>query len=216
MTIISIKTGTDAELRRIALSDGSLFSFRVSYLADFPGPFRPEADGDFIDGLAGGEEISAGEEGAFRFAAACLRAERAALRLTARAEQTMRGLSRKLERRGFADACVQAVIRHLEALGLVNDRRFAGLWLQSRLARRRESPRRLLAALRGRGICRTDAEDALKSALSFQTESALLRDYIEKLRLSPEAAGGLSLKYHLRGEGFSAPVIQGYWEEREW
>jgi regulatory protein len=210
MTIISIKTGTDVEIKRIALSDGSLFSFRSCYLEDFSGGGRTGS-------LAEAGEISAGEAGAFRFAAACLRAERAALRLMARAEQTAMGLSRKLELRGFDGPCVQAVLRRLGVLGLINDRRFADLWIQSRLARRPESPRRLLAGLRGRGIGREDAEMALQAVLDFQNESALLRDYIEKFRLTPdEKAGTRSLKYRLRGEGFSAPVIQSYWEEQEW
>ncbi|MDR2257895.1 MAG: RecX family transcriptional regulator [Treponema sp.] len=214
MTIISIKTGTGAELKRIELSDGSLFSFRTCYLTGTPagGPAV------FIDGLAGGEEISAGDEEAFRFAAACLRAERAALRLAARAEQTVFGLSRKLERRGFKPACVSAVLRRLEDLNIVNDRRFAGLWIEARLTRRGESPRRLLAGLRSRGISREDAEAALTSTLNFQHEPALLRAYIEKYRLAPGAETAVypSLKYRLKSEGFSPAVIENYWEEREW
>jgi regulatory protein len=216
MTIISIKTGTDAELKRIALSDGSLFSFRACYLEGFSG-----GPADSFPPVGG--EISAGEEQAFRFAAACLRAERAALRLAARAEQTALGLSRKLARRGFDSPCVSAVLRRLGELDIINDRRFAGLWLQSRLARRPESPRRLLAGLRGRGIDREDAEGALKSLLDFQRESALLRGYIEKKHPAPmpetaaaQRAGVLSLKYRLRAEGFSPAVIQAYWEEQSW
>jgi regulatory protein len=220
MTLVSIKTGTEAELKRLELSDGSLFSLRTCYLAGPPaGGGSPESlSTDFIDSLAGGEEVSAGAEEAFRFAAACLRAERAALRLAARAEQTFFGLSRKLERRGFKAPCVSAVLRRLTELDVVNDRRFACLWIQARLGRRAEGPRRLLAALRGRGIGRDDAEAALKSALNFQAESALLRRYIEKLYpvSGSEAAGGLALKYRLKREGFSPPVVQSYWEEREW
>ncbi|MDR0623906.1 MAG: RecX family transcriptional regulator [Treponema sp.] len=220
MTLVSIKTGTEAELKRIALSDGSLFSLRTCYLtgASAGGGSADDLSAGFIDGLAGGEEISAGEEGAFRFAAACLRAERAALRLAARAEQTVSGLSRKLERRGFKSPCVLAVLRRLADLDIVNDRRFAALWIQARLTRRAESPWRLLAGLRNRGIDRDDAAAALKSALNFQTESALLRRYVEKLYpvSGPEAAEGSSLKYRLKREGFSPLAIQNYWEEREW
>jgi regulatory protein len=243
MTIVSIKTGTESELKRIELSDGSLFSLRTCYLAGcspgtrgagnlgaaaeigHPGDSRGGGDspaeilsGDFLDGFMGGEEISAGEADAFRFAAACLRAERAALRLITRAEQTTMGLSRKLERRGFDTACVRAVIRRLAVLEIVDDRRFACLWLHSRLSRRAESPRRLLAGLRGRGIGREDADAALKSALNFRSESALLRNYIEKNRLTPETgeAGSLSLKYRLKGEGFSVRAVQDYWEEQGW
>jgi regulatory protein len=220
MTLVSIKTGTEAELKRVELSDGSLFSLRTCYL---PGVSAGggSADGHsaaFIDGFTGGEEISAGEEDAFRFAAACLRAERAALRLVARAEQTVFGLSRKLERRGFKSACVSAVLRRLEDLDIVNDRRFAGLWIQARLTRRGESPRRLLAGLRSRGIGRDDAEAALTSVLNFRNEPALLRRYIEKYHPAPdsETAGDPSLKYRLKSEGFSPAVIQNYWEEQEW
>jgi regulatory protein len=207
MIVVSVKTGAETELKRVELSDGSFFLLRDCYLsgcASDAGCF------------AGGEEISAAGEEALRFAAACFRAERAALRLVARAEQTVRGLSRKLERRGFDTACVDAVIRRLGDIGAVDDRRFACLWIEARLARRKESPRRLLAGLRGRGIGRDDAETAVKSALDFQNESALLRGYIEKFHLAPGPEGGASLKHRLKSEGFSSAVIQDCWEEREW
>jgi regulatory protein len=216
MTIVSIKTGTEAELKRVELSDGSLFSLRTCYLPG--GGSVHDGSSDLIGGLSGGEEISAGEEDAFRFAAACLRAERAALRLAARAEQTFFGLSRKLERRGFTSVCVSAVLRRLEDLDIINDRRYAGLWVQARLTRRAESPRRLLAGLRNRGIDRHDAEAALQSVLNYQNEAALLRGYIEKAcpAPGPEPAAALSLKFRLKSEGFSLPVIEDYWEERGW
>jgi regulatory protein len=233
MTIVSIKTGTESELKRIELSDGSLFSLRTCYLAGFSTGTRGAGirsvaiggddsaetlTGSFLDGLTAGEEISAEEERAFRFAAVCLRAERTALRLIARAEQTAMGLSRKLEHRGFETTCVRTVLRRLETLEIVDNRRFACLWLHVRLARRAESPRRLLAGLRGRGISREDAEAALKSALNTRSESALLRAYIEKNRLIPETedSGNLSLKYRLKSEGFSTSAVQDYWEEQGW
>jgi regulatory protein len=209
MTIVSIKTGTEEELKRIELSDGSFFLLRTCYLAGYPS--------GRTGGPAEGEEISPAGEEAFRFAAACFRVERAALRLVARAEQTAWGLSRKLDRRGFDSACIQAVLRRLGTLGAVDDRRFASLWVQARLARRTESPRRLLAGLRGRGIGRDDAERAVKSALDFQNESVLLRGYVEKFYLVPDAEdGGQSLKRRLKSEGFSSGVIQACWEEWEW
>jgi regulatory protein len=211
MILVSINSGSDAELRRVKLSDGSLFSLRTCYRT---GVYGEDFDRRFIEG----GEISAGEEGALRFAAACLRTERTALRLIARAEQTAPGLALKLKRRGSEPSCISAVLRRLEDLGIVDNRRFAGLWIQSRLARRVESPRRLLTALRSRGIGQDDAEAALKSLLNFPNESALLRGYIQKHRLLPaeEQAGDRSLKYRLKSEGFSSAVIQDYWEEQGW
>ncbi|MDR0877138.1 MAG: recombination regulator RecX [Treponema sp.] len=216
-TIISIKTGTDEELKRIELSDGSLFSFRTSYL---PSAFIDEA---YIPG----GEISAEDAGSFRFAAACLRAEKAALRLVARAEQTAFGLFRKLERRGFETAHVRVVLGRLADLNILNDRRYAQMWVQARLALRTETPRHLLAGLCGRGIDRDDAQSALKAALTIEAESALLRRFIEKKHPLPphsdESSGfsrqlaeaARSLKYLLKNEGFSSSVIQLYWEENE-
>jgi regulatory protein len=208
MTVVSIKSGAGADIQRIELSDGSLFSFKTCYL---PPVFFEDS------GYVPGTEISTGEAEAFRFAAACLRAEKAALGLVARAEQCVFGLSRKLERKGHAAACVRAVLARLAELEIVDDRRFARLWVQSRLAQRTDTPRKLLIGLRGRGIARDDAAQALKQALHFEAETALLGRYVEKNRLIPapdaRASVAVSLKYQLKYEGFSPPVIQHFWED---
>ena len=200
MTILSIKSETKSEtndgLQRVELSDGSLFSLRICYLP-------PEVS---KSAAVEGKEINAEEEDAFRFASACLRAEKAALKLIARAEQTCLGLSRKLEKRGHKAACIRAVISRLTGLGLVNDRRFARLWLESRL-RLTRSPRRLLSALCGRGIDRDDAGAALKTVLDEETEFALLSRFAKKHSKKNE---GRSMKYMLRNEGFSRQAIQKY------
>ena len=225
MTIVSIKTGTGAEFRRIELSDGSFFSFKTCYL---PPVFDNESL--YNPGTAEGREISAGEEAGFRFASSCLRAEKAALRLIARAEQCLFGLSRKLERRGHEPVCVRAVIARLSELELVDDRRFARLWLETRLART-GSPRRLLAALCGRGIDRDDAESALKTTLDTETERRLLARFVHKRRrlrqyrgerANAGAATGprtediqRSLRFALRGEGFSLAAIRQFFDEDE-
>jgi regulatory protein len=207
MTVVSIKSGSDADLQRIELSDGSLFSFKICYL---PPVFFDDS------GYVPGTEISTDEADAFRFAAACLRAEKAALGLVARAEQCVFGLSRKLEKGGHQAACVSAVIAHLTELEIVDDRRFARLWLQSRFNHRADTPRKLLAGLCSRGIDRDTAAQALKSALNPETEKMLLDRYIAKNRLlegEPEAVDISSLKFKLKREGFSSGVIQRFRED---
>jgi regulatory protein len=188
MTIISVKTGSadssnisGAGFRRIELSDGSLFSFKTCYL---PPVFAEDL---YTPGLAEGREINPSEEAGFRQASACLRAEKTALRLIARAEQCLFGLRHKLERRGHDAACIGAVLARLAELQLIDDRRFARFWLETRMLRS-SSPWRLLASLRSRGIDRNDAEAALKSVLDDETEFALLQRYVAKLRRS-RAAG---------------------------
>ncbi|MDR2110622.1 MAG: RecX family transcriptional regulator [Spirochaetaceae bacterium] len=202
MLVVSVKRGTDPDTARAALSDGREFSFSLFYL---PLPCRGEVF------FFSGRELSAGEEEALRFAALCFRVERAALRLTARAEQTCFGISRKLERRGYTPALVRVVVARLTEMGIINDERYARLWLESRLGRTVRGPLALLYGLRGRGIDRETARAALKSILDFEQESVLLKRYLEKNHAADKK--DTALKRRLRSEGFSAPVIQAFWED---
>jgi len=201
---------------RIELADGSFFSFKPCY---FPPVFIDESL--YTPGVADGCEINADEEEAFRFASACLRAEKHALQLIARAEQTVFGISRKLEKRGHKAACVRAAVGQLSDLGLLDDRRFAGLWLESRLCRQVSTPRRLFAGLYSRGVDRNDAETALREILDSETEQRLLERYVQKQRRKINAASDedpaarRSLKYLLKGEGFSHSAIQIFFESEE-
>jgi len=210
MNIISLKSEAEGELKRIELSDGSLFSFRICYLP-------PEVNTDLYDpNTAAGREITAAEEAAFRHASDCLRAEKTALRLIARAEQCTAGLIRKLEKRKHDGKCVSAVISRLSELHLLDDNRFARLWLESRL-RFARSPRRLLSALNSKGIDRDDAEAALKTVLDEEAEYALLTRFVKKYARKAggtgEGEGGnRSWKYLLKSEGFSHTVIQRFLE----
>jgi regulatory protein len=214
MNIISIKTGADEDVRRIELSDGSIFSFKIGYL-----PPVNANENLYTPGMAEGLEISTAEEEGFRFASACMRAEKAALQLIARAEQTVFGLSRKLEKRGHDMPCIRAVISQLCDTGLLDDRRYAGLWVESRISQRASSPRRLLAALCAR-VDRHDAEAALKEVLGEEAEQQLLERYVQNLQRgqtgnSNEVAPAdlRSLRYTLKNEGFSTQAIQQFFNE---
>ena len=207
MTILSFKTGAGGE--RIALSDGSLFSFRNCYL---PEGFNPQ----LTNPEAVGSEISVAEEACFRHASACFRAEKTALRLIARAEQCSAGLSRKLEKRGYERVCVNAVISRLLDLRLLDDCRFAQLWLESRL-RLARSPRRLLIALCARGVDRGDADAAIKAVLDDDAEFSLLARFVKKQARKIRNIGDdtRSLKYMLKSEGFSLTAIERFLNEED-
>ena len=203
MTIISVETGTEGDLRRVGLSDGSFFSLRTCYL--------PSALADACEGF----ELGPGDEEALCFASACLGAEKTALRLVARAEQATFGLGRKLERRGHDSASAGAAVSRLCELGLVDDGRYARLWLESRLCRA-SSPARLLASLRAKGIGREDAQSALSDALDEEAELRLLGMFARKrLRGGGAGDGGRALKYALKSEGFSSSAIEIFFDEQE-
>jgi len=209
MIVVSINTKTDG-VSRVELSDGSLFSFKDCY-------FSPFITDNYIDG----SEISVDEEKALRFASACLRTEKIALRLIARAEQNTFGLTCKLKKRKHDPGCISAVIAQLCEMGLLDDSRYARLWLESRISRQASSPRRLLAALCSRGISRHDAEAALKETLDNETERQLLERYVQKLtrgRASngnddAQGANSAPLRYTLKGEGFSPLAIEFFLDQ---
>ena len=135
------------------------------------------------------------------------------MRLVARAEQTIYGMSCKLEQRGHSASCVQAVVSRLSELGIVNDSRYAELWLNSRLDLGGDSPSRLNAALCNKGIDRDVVSTALKAALSLEKETFLIRRFLEKKHLSPESdEARRSLRQTLRAEGFSLMALE-VWEE---
>jgi len=167
------------------------------------------------------ETISSEQENS-PFALACLRAEKTALHLVARAEQNVSGLSRKLEKRGHDSACIQTVIARLCEMGLVDDRRYARLWLGARINRQASSPRRLFAALCSRGIDHDDAQAALKETLDDEAEQQLLERYAQKLQFrhksgedDDSAAARRSLRYTLKSEGFSSAAIQCFFDNQE-
>jgi len=151
MTIVSIKTEADGELRHVELSDGSSFSFRICYLSS---SFIDESlyDPDVVAATVGGLELDPHEEEGLRFASACLGAETIALRLIARAEQTAFGLGRKLGKRGYDSACTNTVISRLCDMGLLDDGRYARLWLESRVGRQASSPLRFLLHFAPKGL----------------------------------------------------------------
>ena len=155
----------------------------------------------------------------------CPRAEKAALRLIARAEQSYSGLSRKLEKRGYEKDCIDRVLSVLVEMRILDDHRFVRLWLESRLSRRTDSPRRLLSSLCARGIERDDAQSGLKTALDTETEWELLTRYVKKLEKSKSFRKGTAvstssrgtrpvrpLKLILKSEGFSPRTIQRFCE----
>jgi regulatory protein len=207
MVVASIKateTRAGAVIIRIGLSDGALFSLNPVYL---PRAFQGEAY------FSPGKEVSSEEAAALHFAADCFRAERAGLRLVARAEQTRLGISRKLEHRGHGAPCIKAAVSYLEKLKILDDLRFAERWIQSRLYRGTDSPLRLINSLCQRGIDRDTARRACKATLDLEKETELLKKFIAK-RYPGEGQDTRFLKARLKIEGFSAEAREWYWEER--
>jgi regulatory protein len=135
------------------------------------------------------------------------RAQKIALRLIARAEQCTSGLKRKLEKRGCEETAVNEVIAGLSEKNLVNDSRYARLWIDSRL-RFARSPHRLLVSLCAKGIEKDEAETALKEAIDEETEWKMLERFVKKYsKKAGRTKEEISIKLKLKNEGFSRQAV---------
>lgn len=215
MTIVSLKTENfrnpppklqvelplrNSGLIKLEFSNGTSLLLTADYLPEGIDPAVWET----------GRELSSVEEEAFRFAAVCYRAEKAAARLIARAEQSSFGITVKLERRGYEAAAVKAVVSLLSDRNLLNDERYAECWIRSRLkGRKAPSPRWLLVSLGKRGIDRASSLQALKNALDPETEYTLLLKHLKAPGI-PGKNPGISLKSRLKYEGFSPQAVERY------
>jgi SOS response regulatory protein OraA/RecX len=137
--------------------------------------------------------------------------------LIARAEQYAAGLSLKLRKKGYGKAEISATIDALSETGMLDDMRYARLWIELRIKRKSPSPRELISALCGKGIKRNTALAALKDVcgggeVSYDAELSLLKRFSEKCEYAAEPYGG-SLRQKFRNEGFSAEVLERYFDE---
>ena len=204
MTVVSLKTGTDPDVLRIGLSDGSLFSLRLSYLQNI----HRDSSSYTID-----KPITDEHAEDLRAAAGCYRCERAALQLVARAEQCSSGIRQKLEKRGQPPVYIRKVLDRLTGLEIIDDARYAERWLASRINQLNGSPLRLLSSLCSRGINRDTASWAVKSALTPDIEYELMQVYIRKKRLIRDDP--YLFKRKLQSEGFSKVSINRLLEDEE-
>jgi regulatory protein len=140
-----------------------------------------------------------------------------ALGLIARAEQHAAGLSLKLQKKGYCKAEIRSVVEALSEEGMLDDIRYARLWIESRIKRKSPSPRELISALCGKGINRNTADAALKGVFdggeeTYTGELSLLKRFAEKNGLSADSYDG-SLRQKFRNEGFSTEVLERYFDE---
>jgi regulatory protein len=198
VTVLSVVVGADPEVLKVGLSDGSSFFIRVSYLPDPSSAPRS------------GFELDEDAERVLRAAGDAYLAERAALRLVAGREHTLRALALKLRQRGFSDDALHLPLERLQAAGLVSDLRFAELWLASRIARKAEGRSALSAGLRARGVSRETAEQALSAVLDEETEASLVRRFLSERAdaSSADSAGDRAARRLLRSAGFSSAAIR--------
>ena len=152
-----------------------------------------------------------------------IKAEKAALALVARAEQCTHGLKYKLEKKKIPVDVIQNVLDHLIELNLVNDLRYAQLWLKMKIGRGNKGPRMLSLLLKAKGMDTATIDAALAAVLTPEVETVLLRNCLNKAAhdkkdrakilnaKNPDDSKAATRRF-LKMEGFSAEAIECYFD----
>ncbi|HAP44585.1 MAG: hypothetical protein A2087_04505 [Spirochaetes bacterium GWD1_61_31] len=214
--IVSIKEGANG-IVSIGTATGSLFRSRSEYFRlAFQASGLTELAELVSAGLPAGGltprpgQIEAPEDG-LEGAVNALGAERAACALLARAEQCRSGLNLKLVRRKLDAWAVQVALDRLEALGLLDDSRYAAAWIRQRVRRHAEGPRSLQAALGRRGVAAIAVRQALAENLAGSARRQALQ--VAAAILGRKHGNGVALDFRLRGLGYSGSEIAAWREE---
>ncbi len=122
------------------------------------------------------------------------------LRLVA-APRPRKTLEGKLRERGCPEETAEELLNRFEELGLIDDRAYALLYIDSK---RDFGLRRLRDELRARGVSRDDIDDALDEACVDENERALraARQWSGQNGMTPQKLDG-----RLRRRGFSSGAI---------
>ena len=99
----------------------------------------------------------------------------AAVRYLARFDRTGAQVERFLSRKGVSADEARRIVERLTTLRYLDDRAYAGRWLESRLARTPMGPERLRAELLGKGLSEGLVEDAIRAQLNDIDEETLAR-----------------------------------------
>lgn len=124
-------------------------------------------------------------------------ARQAALRYVDFAPRTAAQVRRRLLRDGHDDTVIDGVLEFLARAGLVDDERFSRDWVESRGTRKGLGRARLGAELRGKGVPRDTAEEALAS-LSPADELAAAAEAARK-RLGSDSLSDPVVRRRLAG-----------------
>ncbi len=114
-------------------------------------------------------------------AARTFEAERAAMKYLSRAEHSRFQLERKLRKKGFSAKEAAPALDFLAASKILDDRRFALAWLNSRVSLHPEGKAALFAELSERGVSREDSGVAIAAFFESHDEEDLCRRAAEKL-----------------------------------
>jgi len=143
------------------------------------------------------------------------RAVDAALNFLAYRQRTGQEVKRKLASRGFSEQTIEAAMRRLTAVGLVDDRSFVGAYVRDRIAHRPMGVRRMIKELYVKGVPREVSVSVIEEVFQDEhtDERGLAERVVEKkrrtlaTRAGDEAVLRRRLRDHLVRRGFGGPLV---------
>lgn len=162
-------------------------------------------------GLEPGADLDPDRLAALRHRAERARALESAVRLLAVRPRSRAELAERLRRRGVSAAVTDEVMACLRAEGLLDDVRFARLWIQDRLTLRPSGALRLRSELLRKGVAPEVVEQALREALPETDERRLAvevaRARFHRYRSQPAEVALRRLAGVLQRRGFRTAIV---------
>jgi len=179
--------------------------------------FELAHDAPELGRLAVGAEVGAAARDALESAATRKKLARSVFALLGRRALTRARLRERLARDCEDHDAIDAVLDQFQARGLIDDRRFAELFLEDQLRARAIGPLSLLQRMAQQGVPRALAEDVVRENVDFEREAGLARRALAKRR----RANGDPAREHarhqrfLRSRGFGGRAIAAALREVE-
>ena len=201
ITIVSLKWGTAESAFRLGLSDGSSFFI----------PFDSyDASRHFEGASVSHEEIDI-----LRSAEELFLVRRKALDLLSRREHSTYELMQKLCQRGFGRSLAEKVCSNLEQKGLLDNKRFARIFVGARLRRKPEGPLLMERRLRQKGVSREVSSAVIREIYTAECMDEVLE---RSLNTVIRKKSGLSREEYiqkLEKMGFLYRDITEYFEKND-
>lgn len=131
-----------------------------------------------------------------------------AVRYLARWDRTVAQVEQFLLSKGAAAAQAKQTISRLSDLRYLDDRAYAGRWIESRLTRQPMGRERLLAELQAKGIQETVAEKAVREALREMNDDTLAKRALKSWQRKGRRVTASQAVRLLRQWGFEEETIE--------
>lgn len=131
-----------------------------------------------------------------------------AVRYLARWDRTVAQVEQFLLSKGASSVQANQTISRLSDLRYLDDRAYAGRWIESRMARQPMGRERLLAELQARGIGESVAERAVREALREVDDDTLAKQALKSWQRKGRRVTVLQAVRLLRQWGFEEETIE--------